>query len=263
MTTRKTSTRSPRSDNLSVNVKVFRLFHKDFESKDIASIAHPFPNSKFDKLITIYDPPHLLKNIRNNWMTEKTQTLVFIDPDTKEEVTAKWQDLVDIYNEEQESILRETKLDYKTLYPNSFEKQKVNLAVNVFNQKTVVALRRRGKLGTASFVAHVTKMWEILNIKSPREARKLNDPNRKKFDDVDDPRLDYLHRIATSFKLMDNSVRGQRVHGLTGETSNALHQTIIGIIDLIKILLNLDHEYVLPGKFQSDRLEKEFGIYRP
>ena len=250
------------SDNLSVNRTVFDLFHKEFGSVDIASINHPCPNCKFKKLFTIYDSPHLLKNIRNNWMTENSQTLTFRDPDTNENVIAKWTDLVDIYKEEQEGLLRETKLDYQTLYPNSFEKQKVNLAVNVFNQKTVVALRKRGKLGTAAFVAHVTKMWEIINVKSPRESTKLNDPNRAKIEDEDDPRLNYLHRMATSMKLMDNSIRGKRVNGLTGETSNAVHQTLIGLIDLVKILLNLDHEYVLLGKFQSDRLEKEFGIYR-
>ena len=158
--------------------------------------------------------------------------------------------------------MSETKLDYQTLFPNSFEKQRVSLAVNVFNQKTVVALRKRGKHETATFVAHVTKTWEILNIKSPREAHKLNDPNRRKFEDLNDDRFEYLQQMATSFKLMDNSIRGKRVQGLTGETSNALHQTLIGIIDLIKTLLNLDHTYVLPSKFQSDRLEKEFGIYR-
>jgi hypothetical protein len=49
---------------------------------------------------------------------------------------------------------------------------------------------------------------------------------------------------------------------LTWETSNALHQTLIGIIDLIKTSLKLDHAYVLPGKFQRDQLEKEFGICR-
>ena len=195
-------------------------------------------------------------------MTESSQTLIFIDPDSKEEVIADWNDLVEIYKEEQEGLLRQTKLDYATLYPNSFEKQKVSLAVNVFNYKTVVALRKRGKSGTASFVAHVTKMWEILNVKSPREAKKLNDPNRAKIDDVEDPRLNYLHRMATSLKLMDNSTRGNRRQGLTSETSNALHQTLIGLIDLVKTLLNLDHDYVLLGKIQSDRLEKEFGISR-
>jgi hypothetical protein len=38
-------------------------------------------------------------------VTEKTQTLVFIDPETQKEITAKWEDLIDIYKEEQEGGL--------------------------------------------------------------------------------------------------------------------------------------------------------------
>ena len=35
-----------------------------------------------------------------------------------------------------------------------------------------------------------------------------------------------------------------------------------GIVNKIKLLLSLHMDYVLPGKFQSDRLEREFGMYR-
>lgn len=72
------------SDNLSVNQKTFKLFHSTYTTQDIYSVAHPVNNSLFDKLFTLYDPTHLLKNMRNNWVTEKTQTLEFIDPDNKE-----------------------------------------------------------------------------------------------------------------------------------------------------------------------------------
>ena len=41
-------------------------------------------------------------------MTESSQTLIFIDPDSKEEVIADWNDLVEIYKEEQEGLLRQT-----------------------------------------------------------------------------------------------------------------------------------------------------------
>ena len=65
------------------------------------------------------------------------------------------------------------------------------------------------------------------------------------------------------FKEMDNSIRGQRVKGLTGETANALHQTLVCFVDLIKtLLLTHDYKYVLPGKISSDRIEGEFGICR-
>ena len=65
-----------------------------------------------------------LKNIRNNWCTEKTKSLSFKDPDSGRIVNAKWKDLVSIYKEEQENSIKRTKLDYKTLYPNNYEKQK-------------------------------------------------------------------------------------------------------------------------------------------
>ena len=62
-------------------------------------------------------------------------------------------------------------------------------------------------------------------------------------------------------KLMDNSMRGKRVKGLTQETSNALHQTLVGMVEVIRTLLVTGHKYVLPGKLPS-AVEKEFGIYR-
>ena len=62
---------------------------------------------------------------------------------------------------------------------------------------------------------------------------------------------------------MDNGPSGKRVKGLTNDTSNVLHMTLLGMIDLIKTLLLQGREYVLiTGHLQSDRIEAEFGIYR-
>ena len=61
---------------------------------------------------------------------------------------------------------------------------------------------------------------------------------------------------------MDCSFKGKRVKCLTGDTVIALHQKLLGIVDLIKTLLNLGYAYVLPGKFSSHRIEGEFGICR-
>ena len=60
----------------------------------------------------------------------------------------------------------------------------------------------------------------------------------------------------------DKSPHSGRVMCLTTDTSNALHLTLNGLISLIKLLLRNRFSYVLPGNFQSDRLEGEFGIYR-
>lgn len=48
-----------------------------------------------DGLFLLYDPVHLLKNIRNNWITERCQELKFWDGE-KERV-AKWSHLKELY----------------------------------------------------------------------------------------------------------------------------------------------------------------------
>ena len=102
----------------------------------------------------------------------------------------------------------------------------------------------------------------MLNIRSTYISYRLNNVGRLSFSDPNDERLDFILKMATIFKQMDNSVRCQRIRGLTCETSNALHQTLVGIVDLIKTLLSQGHQYVLPEKFSSDKTEGEFGIYR-
>ena len=68
--------------------------------------------------------------------------------------------------------------------------------------------------------------------------------------------------MGTSLKEMDNSLRGQRVRGLMGDTANAWHVILNGFIVIIKKLLSMGMTYVLPGKFQSDGIEGEFGVIR-
>ena len=159
-------------------------------------------------------------------------------------------------------MVRDTTLDYQSLYPNNFEKQKVQLVFKVFNEKTAACLEPYDKKDTARFVSLVTRMWNMLNVKSPEAGRRLNDPDREQLFSDSDSRLDFLLNMGNAFKLLDSSKRGCRVENLTSETGNDLHKTIHGIVDAVKILLSLGYVYVLPGKIQSDRLEGEFGIYR-
>ena len=60
-------------------------------------------------------------------------------------------------------------------------------------------------------------------------------------------------KVATTFKRMDNSPKGRRMHSLTADTSNALHRTLSGLVALIKYKLDVGYKYVLPGKDQSDK----------
>ena len=77
------------SDILTVNRNNCKMLHETFKSESDSSFVHPFLNSKFSSLFTLYDPTQLFKNLRNNWITEKIQTLEFLDPEINEVFTAK------------------------------------------------------------------------------------------------------------------------------------------------------------------------------
>ena len=172
----------------------------------LSSVVHPISNPRLPSLYLIYDPTHALKNIRNNWISEKTQTQKFVVPDT---IIAKWNHLEIIYKKEQATMIKDTKLDHCSLFPNSFERRKVSLVLNVFNEKTVAALKQNNFDETAIFVEHVNKMWNILNVRSRYTGERLKDTNREPINSTDDAKLDFLLKMATSLKLMDTSKHGQ------------------------------------------------------
>ena len=158
----------------------------------------------------------MFKNIRSNWCTEKTQTLDFQHPQTNKKYIAKSKDLTKIYKEETDSsigqkYLKETKLDYTTVHPNNFKKQKVCLFVNIFNEKTVAKLEgRKGMERTHMFVQLVSRLWDILNTRSS-DAAKLKVSDSKKVTAPNDLRLDFLLQMATVFKEMEISIRCQYI----------------------------------------------------
>ena len=76
-------------------------------------------------------------------------------------------------------------------------------------------------------------------------------------------RLESILLLAEKCKDVNSSKSSYsgRVMCLTQDTSNALHLTVNSIVSLIKLLLNNDFNYVFPGSFQNDRLEREFCIF--
>ena len=172
---------------------MFFLFHKNYGKKCIYSINHPIPNDELTELFLFYDPVHLLKSIRNNWCTEKTQQT---DVD-------KWNDIISIYKKEAEGLLKETNPSFAAPYPTNFEKQKVSLALQIFDEKTVTALEIQGSKETARFVQLVLRVWKCLIVKSPDTGFRQFDDDKKPFAYIEDPRLLYLQSMATIFKGMD------------------------------------------------------------
>ena len=85
-----------------------------------------------------------------------------------------------------------------------------SLSIFLMIKQTCAALDGKpGMEGTAKFVKYVTRIWNILNIKSCDIAVRLNDPDRQKFTDPKNSRLNFLLKMATMFQKMDKKCPGK------------------------------------------------------
>ncbi|RUS83569.1 hypothetical protein EGW08_008675 [Elysia chlorotica] len=253
------------------NNRVNQAFFKSFTVPDVSKpwIAQS-PIASERPLFLIYDPVHLFKNLRNSWITEKTKSLDFpIGPTVK---TARWSDLIEIYNQEKDSLLKLSSLTHASLFPNNIEKQKVSLAIEVFSEKTSAALKTcsistDSCKETSVFLDEVVRLWKVFNSKSPFQKSRHRDPDRAIIDltSSGEHQLDTLRKWAERAKQMEPTSR-PRVRALTQDTAQALHWTCQCLCDVSNYLLTTDspfrHSYVAPGFFQQDDIEQHFGHFR-
>ena len=59
------------ADNLRASQACFNLYKEMLGSTDNFSCKDPVENEEFENLYLLYDPIHVLRNIYNNWQTEK------------------------------------------------------------------------------------------------------------------------------------------------------------------------------------------------
>lgn len=76
--------------------------------------------------------------------------------------------MASICNRKSEFVVRQMSILFTAFYPWIFEKQKVTVALQVFNEKAIAALNMQGSVETARFVTLVPWMEKCLNIKSPK-----------------------------------------------------------------------------------------------
>lgn len=78
-------------------------------------------------------------------------------------------------------LIRTTQLDYSSCHPTPISRLKVNLDLNVFNEKTVAAIKMINKQETAEIVEVVLRMWKLTNIKNLYLHIRLADDDRRPF----------------------------------------------------------------------------------
>ena len=117
-----------------------------------------------DGIYLLYDYVHLMKNIRNLWITEVTLQLEYQDNGVTH--IAYFQHIRDLFHSEQKIFFKMSDLDETSVYPKPIERQRVKPCLNVFSEKTIVALDLFGNKtktdvsGTVLFLRKVHK-WLV------------------------------------------------------------------------------------------------------
>lgn len=237
------------TDNHKINQQYCTMFSRPTYCP--ASATHPLDQNRVWHLL--FDSVHLLKCIRNNWISEKCQTLSL-----DQRCVGSFQDVIDLYNKEKESILKTSPLTQAAVKPSKLQLQNVQHVLKVFNEKVVAALKLQGCKDTAAFIDIILQWWNVMNVSSKGQHIRLNDPNRQP-QTKESSNLKYFLDI---FEHCESGHGSSRKQCFTHDTRKALIQTMYGMIALCTHLLSSGFEYVLLREIQSDRIEGEFGVYR-
>ena len=127
------------------------------------------------KYFLMFDPPHLMKCVRNNLMK---YTFKFGN------YTAQWKDIVDFYNRDKELDIRAApKLTEKHIRPNNFCKMKVKYATQILSHTVAASLctcvsiggLATSAMGTAQLLFKFDSLFDCVNvstINSPKELKR-------------------------------------------------------------------------------------------
>ena len=235
------------------NHKINQLYCKSFvrEGECSAKAKHPLDERR--NWFLLFDTVHLLKCIRNNWLTEKCQTL------TLDHKTGLFSDVKKLYECEKNSILKTSPLTRASVFPSKLQLQNVQHVLKVFNEKVVAALKLQGCHATADFIEFVLNWWNTVNVSTKGMDIRFKDPHRA-VQDKSSTTLDFYFK---TFEEASSGHGASRIRCLTHDTKKALVQTMNGLNAVSKHLIEYGgFKYVRLREIQSDRIEGEFSVYR-
>jgi len=246
------------TDNHSINSIMFKQL-----SDNGMWFSNPKDHNKI--IFLLFDFVHIFKNIWKNWLNLKNidNTFVFCDFETTTLKYAKFQVIKNVYESEKDHITKQAyKLNFKSLYPSSLERQKVHLADNVFHESTIACLKTIPDCkDTADFLQIIRQWWDIVNNRNFLKGTLKRNDWCKPFTDDSDCRLTFLESFVNWLDKWDK-IENNNGH-LSKQTFHAIKQSTVVLIEIIKYSFkNFSIKYLLPGKFTSENLEKRFGIYR-
>ena len=161
------------SDNHATNVSAYDSLMRDY-GVDEATKAIIHPSSK-KKIYLMFDSVHLVKNIRNNLLSNKRFIFPAFNFDKfEDEINVKagelrWKNLLDVYDHDQSldaKLKLAPKLSFRALHPGD-NKQNVPYALAIFHSTTSAAIRDYfpENEDAASFLQLIDTWWTVVNSK--------------------------------------------------------------------------------------------------
>lgn len=212
------------------------------------------------------DPPHLLKTIRNNFMS-KARTL------TKNGQVITWKTIIRLYHFQKGDTLRKCyKLNAQVVFPSSYAKMRVQYAAQVLSVSVANLLQQMKWVGTEetiTFIRKVNEFFDILNGNYSFEGIRKKNDDLKPFKDVNDDRfkalqgfLKYLHDWSEEIEKLPLKAEEKERMQLCRQTLCGIEMTCLAFIDCVRFLLRQGTSFIMARVFSQDYLEHYFSRQR-
>lgn len=249
------------TDNNRVNQKFFSLLASD------GTFSFQNPSYVDRTIYCVYDSIHVLKNFRNNWLNQRDDDKSFFYPSFQDFSIiqqATFKDIRDVYHSEKRSMIKKApKLNMKSLYPTRFERQRVSLALNIFDLTTIAALSTIDDPDTAEFLEVIQVWFTIMNNRSIVNGMKDRNRWAEPITSFNDYQVEFLKKFVMWVEAWSDITKMLHVGGLTKDTFEAAVVCTNGIVQLIfESFISCEIEYFLPGKIQTNDVERRFSRYR-
>ncbi|KYN22222.1 THAP domain-containing protein 9, partial [Trachymyrmex cornetzi] len=216
-------------------------------------------NSSFvvdgERLVYIFDTPHLLKATRNNLLKYNFQI------DNK---IASWDHIVEFYKRDSKQWIKAAPALTKShIEPNNFLRMKVKYAAQIFSNHVAAGMCTQMSsgflpteaVGTIDFIDHFDKLFDILNssnVNNPKEYGKVFVGSDKQMQF-----LENMLNFFNSIKVINDKNKYVKLKCL-----DCWQITIKSTIQLWTTLKNFNFPYLRSRRLNQDSLENFFGSVR-
>lgn len=251
------------ADGLSANRKMFQELNNlnlrfPYKCQNIFNPQH--------EIFLIFDPPHLLKTVRNNLYASRTGGTKLLNKDGK---FIRWRHFTAVPKLFETTELRCCKLTDAHFRMQSFAKMRVIFAAQLLSNSVARIMRARGgedMEASAWFAGIFNKWFDIMNT----STKFTYNADLKPYCSPDDSRLDWLENdfLPQMRKWRDSCAGGTATEKakkfLSWQTYEGLELTTMAIVNLIRTFLPLlpTNYYIITKRLNQDPLEAFFGQIR-